>query len=157
MVQLLQTILNMYLKGGSISGYWKVSHINFIYQKGSRNECSNNQGISIILTTAKLYEIIQKVKIEKEALEIEEHSAFQFGLCCLEKSFTLKHVIKRGEQQDQNDATFIDLLKTFSFVMDCNERYGYKQHLHKRCKSILYTKSSIRKPNLRGFLTNKWH
>ena len=115
--EIIRIIFNKCLSGEEIPRDWKTSYINSIFKKGNRKECSNYRGISITSSIGKLYERVLKVRIENEAIEIEEQNGFRPGRSCIDNIFTLKQLVeKRMERGMDLHVTFIDLRKAFDSV-----------------------------------------
>lgn len=72
----LAVIYNKYLREDMVPNEWKKATITSIYKKGNRRDCSNNQGISVMPSLARLYGHIFKGRIKREIREFEEQNGF---------------------------------------------------------------------------------
>lgn len=114
---ILSTIFNKCLLGDKIPEDWKISFMNSIYKKGSRDKCENYRGISVTSSVGKLYGRILNARIEKEIVEKEEQNGFRPGRSCIDNIFTLRHLVEKLLAKGRElHVAFIDLSKAFDSV-----------------------------------------
>lgn len=108
---------------------WKRAIITSIYKKGSRKDCKNYRGVSIICSVARLYGRILKQRIEGEFRESEEQNGFRAGRSCTDGIFTIKHLMEKSLEKGRPvHLTFVDtipLCKLWSSMQNNEVSKGY--------------------------------
>lgn len=143
-------LYNMCWKKLKIPRNWKKSKIIQIFKKGSRSECGNYRGISLLNSGYKLYArmINNRLKITSEHTLGEEQMGLRKGRSTTDAIFTIRQIIeKRREFNQETHIAFIDFEKAFDNLnrkqlWEIMEHQGYPQHLKEAVKS-LYNNTSI--------------
>ena len=114
---MLAALFNKCLTGDDPPAEWKKATISSIFKKGSRKECKNYRGISVICSMARLYGRILKSRIELQINESEDQNGFRAGRSCIDGIFTVKQLVeKRLERGRSVHLTFVDLEKAYDTV-----------------------------------------
>lgn len=140
--ELLAYVFTLFYKGHDLPHEWTKAHINNIYKKGDRKNCSNYRGLSVINSLSRLYGKIIKNKIEKEMTDVEEQNGFRAGRSCMDSIFSLKQVIeKRLAHNLSTHIVFIDLTKAYdsvplSMLWIAMEKQGISKKIYKQYNSF---------------------
>jgi len=76
LIKMLTWVINRCLNGEEAPQQWKVAYISSIHKKGSKKDCSNYRGISVMSVMSRLYGKILRDFIEEENKDEEEQSGF---------------------------------------------------------------------------------
>ena len=96
---------------------WKVGYRNSVYKKGSKQDCNNYRGISVLASVGRLYGRIMKKRIENEMEEEEEQSSFRSGRSCIDNIFSLKLLMeKKLAHGREMHMLFVDLKKAYDSI-----------------------------------------
>jgi hypothetical protein len=123
---------------------WSKAKIIYIYKKGNRTDTNNYRGISLLDTIYKIYAKIlnEGLKTIADNLLSEERMGFRKGRSCIDAIFTLKQVIeKRIEYNNETHVVFVDLEKAFdnvnrNMLWDIMEKTGYLRRLIMATRSL---------------------
>ena len=148
-IRLLQ-LFNLIWNEGRIPEEWYTANIVNIYKKGSRNECGNYRGISLLTTAYKLYSAVLKKKLYPilETILGEEQNGFRKRRSCIYAIFTIKQILEKiSEYNLQSCLLFIDYIKAYDRVQrnklwKIMEEYKIPFNLINSIKS-LYSKTRI--------------
>lgn len=136
--------INMCWKNGYIPEEWNIAQVCPIHKKGSKHECKNYRGISLLNVCYKLYARI----INKRLLPIldtkilDAQHGFRKGRSCSDCIFTLTQLIeKRREFNQPTYFAFIDYEKAFDRVdrgrlWEILRRRGTPVHLVRAVQSL---------------------
>lgn len=118
LIDILQVIFNKCLIGGEEPPKeWKLAHLTSIHKKGSKKECKNYRGISVIATVGRLYGRILKERLEDNITIEEEQSGFTAGRSCVDNIFSIKQTIEKLKTRNREiHLIFIDLEKAYDTV-----------------------------------------
>lgn len=117
--QVLLEMLNSIWKIGKIPKDWEKAVIFPVHKKGDSKNCNNYRGISLLCTTAKIYEAIleKKLRQEMESTMEKGQSGFRKGHSTQDHIFTVRKLIEKTMSQDNKLLiTFVDLEKAFDRV-----------------------------------------
>ena len=98
---------------------WKDSIIVPVYKKGSKMDCNNYRGISLLSTAGKVLTSIIRSRITGlyESESREEQSGFRQGRGCIDQIFSLRQILERRIRNGRDyTATFIDFAAAFDSV-----------------------------------------
>ena len=123
---------------------WKSAIIVPIHKKGSRLECTNYRGISLLSLVDKVFArvLYDRVKGLTEGSVMDEQGGFRSGRECLDQIFAVKQVIEKMIEKDEvMFMVFIDLEKAYDNV--CREKlwrilfeYGIRGRLLRSIKAL---------------------
>lgn len=117
MYDLLAKLFNRCLRGEEIPDEWNMGYITNIHKQGSRNECANYRGITVLNTISRIYGKILKKRIEESFKDQEEQNGFRAGRSCIDGIFSLRQLMeKRAEHNLETHLVFIDIKKAYDNV-----------------------------------------
>ena len=92
---------------------WKSAIIVPIHKKGSRLECTNYRGISLLSVVGKVFARVlnDRVKGLTEGSVMDEQGGFRSGRGCVDQTFAVKQVIEMIEKDKVMFMVFTDLEK----------------------------------------------
>ena len=97
----------------------KTAIIVPIHKKGSRLECTNYRGISLLSVVGKVFARVlnDRVKGLTEESVMDEQGGFRSGRGCIDQVFAVKQVIEKMIEKDRvMFMVFIDLEKAYDNV-----------------------------------------
>ena len=97
----------------------KKAYLTSIFKKGSRKDCENYRGISVIATMGRLYGKILQNKLEENIRGKigEEQAGFTAGKSCVDHIYTLQQLIEKKTTKNREvHLTFVDLRKAYDTV-----------------------------------------
>lgn len=124
---------------------WKQAIIVPIWKgKGSKRDCNQYRGISLLSHAGKLYAKILEKRLRPilEQQLSDSQMGFRKNRSCTDAIFTLKQLAEKAIEYDQNlCVAFIDQEKAFDRVnreqlWKTLKTYGVQQHLINICKSL---------------------
>ncbi|XP_030765487.1 uncharacterized protein LOC115889574 [Sitophilus oryzae] len=107
------------LNGENIPKEWKTSYITTIHKKGSKDDCDNYRGISVLSSVSRVYGKLVKKRIEEEYrdMEAEEQAGFRAGRSTVDHLFTLTQIIEKKMARNQEiHLLYVDLKKAYDSV-----------------------------------------
>ena len=123
---------------------WKSAIIVPIHKKGSRLECTNYRGISLLSVVGEVFARVlnDRVKGLTVGSVMDEQGGFRSGRGCLDQIFAVKQVIEKMIEKDKvMFMVFIDLEKAYDNV--CREKlwrtlfdYGIRGILLRSIKAL---------------------
>lgn len=130
---------------------WHKAEVISLFKKGSRNNCDNYRGISLLNSAYKIYAKIinERLKTITDTLLEEEQAGFRKGRSSTDNIFVLKQLIeKRREFNLETHIGFIDFQKAFDKLdrlqlWEIMSLRGYPQHLIDTLKRIYRTTDII--------------
>ncbi|MES9976933.1 MAG: reverse transcriptase domain-containing protein [Candidatus Thiodiazotropha sp.] len=111
---------------------WSDSVIIPVFKKGSRNECSNYRGISLIPIASKLLVtiILHRLSQRRNLQTREEQAGFRPGRGCVDQIFALRQLLEhRHIYRRPTIVVFLDIRGAFDAIdraslWDCLNRFG---------------------------------
>ena len=122
-IEWLMKLFNAVWERGVAPSDWKSGIIVPIHKKGSRLECTNYRGISLLSVVGKVFAKVlnDRVKGLTEGRVMEEQGGFRSGRGCIDQVFAVKQVIEKMIEKDRvMFMAFIDLEKAYDNV--CREK-----------------------------------
>ena len=112
---LIRDLLSMIWTERSVPQDFKDGIIVPVYKKGSKQDCANYHGITLLLITGKILMIILRKHLEclYESTIKEEQAGFRSGRGCVDQIFTLPRCLERRLRQPDS-ASCQDLLDRIS-------------------------------------------
>ncbi|XP_030761089.1 uncharacterized protein LOC115886156 [Sitophilus oryzae] len=110
----LDSFFQKCLNGENIPKEWKTSYIITIHKKGSKDDCDNYRGISVLSSVSRFYGKLVKKRIEEEYrdMEAEEQAGFRAGRSTVDHLFTLTQIIEKKMARNQEiHLLYVDLKK----------------------------------------------
>jgi hypothetical protein len=93
---------------------WDISVLLPLFKKGSREDCSNYRGISLLCACFKLLESILLKRLGPVCPQRENQSGFRPGRSCVDAIFTLRTLLElRSEYSQPTIVVFIDFKAAF--------------------------------------------
>ena len=108
LIKMLTWVINRCLNGEETPQQWKVAYISSIHKKGSKKDCSNYRGISVM---SRVYGKILRDLIEEENKDEEEKSGFRTGRSCTDIFCMKQGIEKRNATNQETHLLFVDLTK----------------------------------------------
>lgn len=119
MVQWLKEVFEVAWKCGKTPNEWREAIIVPIHKKGSRTECGNYRGISLLSVVGKIYARIvsDRLRVLTDSVIMDEQGGFRASRGCVDQVFVVKQVIEKVIEKDKIAyAAFIDLEKAYDSV-----------------------------------------
>ena len=119
-VRLMHSIVNVAWKPGSVPEDWRKALVIPVHKKGSKMQCTNYRGISLLSIPGKVYAIIlgYKVRDITEAKVLEEQGAFRKKRSCVDQMFTVRQLGEKSIEKNKR------------MVMVCVD---LEKHMTERC------------------------
>ena len=96
---------------------WTISKLVTIFKKGARDICSNYRGISLMDSTAKLYDSILSSRLQLWMAPDREQAGSQKGRGCMEHLVTLRLLIDYAKYKKKKlYCVFVDFSKAYDRV-----------------------------------------
>ena len=98
---------------------WSEAIIVPIYKKGSRAECSNYRGISLLSVVGKIYArvVCDRLRLITDAVLMDEQGGFRVRRGCVDQIFAVRQVTEKVIEKDKVVyAAFVDLEKAYDSV-----------------------------------------
>ena len=143
-IEWLVKLFNVVWERGVAPRDWKTAIIVPIHKKGSRLECTNYRGISLLSVVGKVFARVlnDRVKGLTEGSVMDEQGGFRSGRGCIDQVFAVKQVIEKMIEKDRvMFMVFIDLEKAYDNV--CREKlwrvlseYGVRGRLLRSIKAL---------------------
>lgn len=152
-IQWLSRIFNLAMKSSIVPADWSYAVIAPIFKKGSRKECSNYRGISLLSVVGKVYAsvLVDRVRAIVEDVLDEIQGGFRPLRGCQDQIFCLRQAIEKLCEKDKDlYLCFIDLEKAFDRVprqklFEILSEYGIRGSLLEAIKSIYVgSKAAVR-------------
>ena len=119
-IEWMHKICGMAWEEGRVPGDWTKAIIVPVYKgKGSRNECGNYRGISLLSIAGKVYGkiVIERVQKITESSISEEQGGFRKGRGCVDQIFSLRMIIEKMLVKGKKVyAAFMDLEKAYDRI-----------------------------------------
>ena len=118
-VQWLHRIFCVAWESGTVPADWRKAQIVPVHKKGSRTQCKNYRGISLLSVPGKVYTTVldKRIRAITEEKVLEEQGAFQRKRSCIDQIFTVRQL---GEKVIGKNKTMrmvcVDLEKAFDRV-----------------------------------------
>ena len=109
-----EPVLNLVWEKGEAPRDWRDATIVPIHKIGSRMECTDYRGISLMSVVGKVFSRVLNVRIKglTESSVMEEQGGFRSGSGCVDRVFVVKQVIEKMIERDRvMFMAFIDLEK----------------------------------------------
>ncbi len=96
-VRWLHSIVNVAWKAGSVPEDWRKALVIPVHKKGSKMQCTNYRGISLLNIPGKVYARILDYKVRDitEAKVLEEQGAFRKKRSSVDQLFTVRQLGRR--------------------------------------------------------------
>ena len=141
------------MESGGGPNDWRKALIIPIYKKGSRLECSNYRGISLLSVIGKMYARVlnDRIKLMTEGKGMDEQGGFRAGRSCSDQIFAVRQVVEKTIEKDRVlYMAFVDLEKAYDNVNRTKlwkvlEEYDVKGRLLKAVQAMYEDgKASVR-------------
>ena len=140
----MHQIINLAWKNGSVPADWRRALIIPIHKKGSRLQCRNYRGISLLSIPGKVYASIldRRVRAITEDKLLEEQGAFKRNRSCIDQMFTLRQLGEKViEKNKKMVMVCVDLEKAYDKVnrgllWQVIDAYGVRGRLARAVKSL---------------------
>ncbi|CAH8492285.1 unnamed protein product [Dicrocoelium dendriticum] len=119
---LISEILSLFTKVWTeekVPSSWGESVIVPIHKKGSRDDCCNYRGISLISVASKIFVsvLLGRLSTTREEFSREEQAGFRPGRGCIDQIFTLRQVLElRHIHRRPTIVVFLDIRAAFDSV-----------------------------------------
>ena len=93
----MHSIVNVAWKAGYVPEDWRKALVIPVHKKGSKIQCTNYRGISLLSIPGKVYARIldNMVRGITEAMFVEEQGAFRNKRSCVDQMFTVRQLGRR--------------------------------------------------------------
>ena len=101
------------------AGRMEKSNHSTLHKKGSKLDCQNYQGISLLSVPGKVYAkvLYERVKRIISGRIMELQGGFREGRSCIDQIFTLKQLMEKMiEKNEKMYVAFVDLEKAYDTV-----------------------------------------
>ena len=118
-VQWLKDIFDIAWNCGKTPHEWREAIIVPIYKKGSRAECGNYRGISLLSVVGKIYArvVCDRLRLITDAVLMDEQGGFRVRRGCVDQIFAVRQVTEKVIEKDKVVyAAFVDLEKAYDSV-----------------------------------------
>ena len=118
-IKWLVLLFNMVWRVGVAPADRRKAQIIPIVKKGSRLECSNCRGISLLSVVGKVYARVlnDRVKLITAERVMDEQGWFMAGRGCNDQIFTVRQIMEKSIEKDKVVyMAFVDLEKTYDKV-----------------------------------------
>ena len=114
-------------KCGKTPHEWRKAIIVPICNKGSRDECGNYRGISLLSVVGKIYArvVCDRLRLLTDVLLTDEQGGFRVRRVCVDKIFAVRQVIEKDKMVY---AAFVDLEKAYGSVSRSKLRVALKDY-----------------------------
>jgi len=152
-VKWLVMLFNMIWRVGVAPSDWRKAQIIPIYKKGSRLECSNYRGISLLSVVGKVYARVlnDRVKLMTAEKVMDEQGGFKAGRGCIDQIFAVRQIVEKTIEKDRVVyMAFVDLEKAYDNVnrqklWNVLEEYGVRGRLLRAVEALYEDgKASVR-------------
>ena len=105
-VRWMHSIVTVAWKAGSVPEDWRKALVIPVHKKGSKMQCTNYRGISLLSIPGKVYARILDYKVRDitEAKVLEEQGAFRKKRSCMDQMFTVRQL---GEKIIENNKRMV--------------------------------------------------
>ena len=118
-VEWLHKIMDLAWRSGSVPMDWRRALIVPIHKKGSRTQCENYRGISLLSIPGKVYASVleKRMRTITEGKVLEEQGAFRRGRSCVDQLFTVRQLGEKIiEKNKRMLMVCVDLEKAYDRV-----------------------------------------
>ena len=118
-VKWLVKLFNLVWRVGVAPNDWRKALIIPIYKKGSRLECSNYRGISLLSVIGKMYARVlnDRIKLMTEGKAMDEQGGFRARRSCNDQIFAVRQVVEKTIEKDRVlYMAFVDSKKVYDNV-----------------------------------------
>ena len=118
-VEWLTEVFNMVWRIGVAPEDWKNAVIVPVYKKGSRLDCSNYRGISLMSIVGKVFARVLNERVKEVTGDkvMDEQGGFRSGRGCCDQIFAVKQMVKKTIEKDRKMyMAFVDLEKAYDNV-----------------------------------------
>ena len=115
----LQVLFAKVWNSEQVPSSWGESIVVPIFKKGSRNECANHRGVSLIPIASKLLAsvILRRLYKTREEQTREEQAGFRAGRGCIDQIFTLRQLLEhRHAFRRPTIIVFLDIRAAFDSI-----------------------------------------
>ena len=88
------TIFCMAWESSTVPADWRKAQIVPVHKKGSRTQCKNYRGISLLSVPGKVYATVldKRIRAITEEKVLEEQGAFRRKRSCIDQIFTVRQL-----------------------------------------------------------------
>ena len=115
----MHSIVNVAWKAGYVPEDWRKALVIPVHKKGSKIQCTNYRGISLLSIPGKVYARIldNMVRGITEAMVVEEQGAFRNKRSCVDQMFTVRQLGEKIiEKNKRMVKVCVDLEKAYNRV-----------------------------------------
>lgn len=115
----MHSIVNVAWKAGYVPEDWRKALVIPVHKKGSKTQCTNYRGISLLSIPGKVYARIldSMVRGITEAMVVEEQGAFRNKRSCVDQMFTVRQLGEKIiEKNKRMVMVCVDLEKAYDRV-----------------------------------------
>ena len=133
-------------ESGTVPTDWRKAQIVPVHKKGSRTQCKNYRGISLLSVPGKVYATVldKRIRAITEEKVLEEQGAFRRKRSCIDQIFTVRQLGEKviGKNKIMR-MVCVDLEKAFDRVnrellWQVLERYGVRGRLKEAVESLYF-------------------
>ena len=118
-VDWLAEVFNIVWREGVAPSDWKNAVIVPLYKKGSRLDCTNYRGISLMSVVGKVFARVLNEREKGLAVDqvMDEQGGFRAGRGCNDQIFAVKRIVEKTIEKDKKTyMAFVDLDKAYDSV-----------------------------------------
>ena len=118
-VEWMTEVFNMVWREGVAPTDWKNAVIVPVYKKGTRLDCMNYRGISLMSIVGKVFARVlnERVKVVTVDKVMDEQGGFRTGRGCSDQIFAVKQIVEKTIEKDKKTyMAFVDLEKAYDNV-----------------------------------------
>ena len=144
MVEWMVKLFSLVWREGVVPGDWIKAVIIPIFKKGSRLDCANYRGISLLSVVGKVFGRIlnERVKPITDVKVMDEQGGFRAGRGCNDQIFVVKQIVEKTiEKNKKTYMAFVDLEKAYDNVSGEKlwvvlDKYGIKGKLLRAIQTL---------------------
>ena len=118
-IEWMADVFNLVWRVGVAPGDWKNAVVVPVHKKGSRLECANYRGISLMSIVGKVFARVlnERVKMATVDKVMDEQGGFRTGRGCNDQIFAVKQIVEKTIEKDRKTyMAFVDLEKAYDNV-----------------------------------------
>ena len=118
-IEWMADVFNLVWRVGVAPGDWKNAVVVPVHKKGSRLECANYRGISLMSIVGKVFARVlnERVKMATVDKVMDEQGGFRTGRGCNDQIFAVKQIVEKTIEKDKKTyMAFVDLEKAYDNV-----------------------------------------
>ena len=112
-------VYNIVWREGVAPSDWMNVLIVPVYKKGSRLDCTNYKGISLMSVVGKVFAQVLNVRVKRLTVDkvMNEQGGFRAGRGCIHQIFAVKQIVEKTIDKDKKTyMAFVDVEKAYDSV-----------------------------------------